>query len=160
MRTAGSLPFVHLSYFVLSHICGAPHRSTLTSKHSHTHTHTHTHTHARTHTNAHVCIICKRASPLQRLQSVHKANGRRRKIRRRAGCFFRGRGSTSEGPLISHNLAKLNTRKKWRHMACWGRITSQNSKFIAVPHSAVPSMMEVMFLISLSLCSFLVVSCC
>lgn len=69
MRTAGNLPFVDLLYFVLSRQCWC-----LRVHNTGTHTHTHT--------NTHIYIMCKRAPPLQSLQSVHKGNGRRWQIRR------------------------------------------------------------------------------
>lgn len=68
----------------------------------------------RTHT--HIYALGTRDSPLQRLRCAHKENGRRKQIRRGARYIFRGTGSTSEGPLISHNAAKLNTRWKWRRL--------------------------------------------
>lgn len=73
MRTAGNPAFVELLYFVLPRQCWCfrVHNSRA-------------HTHTNTHTLTHIDIKCKRDSPLQRLQSVHKANGRRRQIRRGA----------------------------------------------------------------------------
>lgn len=69
----------------------------------------------RPHAHTHIYALGTRDSPLQRLRCAHKENGRRKQIRRGARCIFRGTGSTSEGPLISPNAAKLNTRWKWRH---------------------------------------------
>lgn len=39
--------------------------------------------------------------------------------------FFRRRGSTSEGPLISHKQAKLYHQRKWHHLALHGDIASR-----------------------------------
>lgn len=101
MRTAESLPIVDLLYFVLSHQCWCTGACT----HRHRHTDTLTLYARELHHFKGFNLRTKKMAGGGKLVGEH-------------GCFSRRRGSTSEGPLISHNPAKLSTRTKWHHTAC------------------------------------------
>lgn len=130
MRTAESLPIVDLLYFVLLHQCwciGAC-------------------THTPTHTDTHTYIICTRAPPLQRLQSAHKENGRRRQIRRGTRVLLQkerkhiGRAFNLPQPCQIEHPDQTTSR------GLRGDITLQNIKFHPFPDIAVPGTTEVLFL--------------
>jgi len=67
------------------------------------------------------------------------------KLEGEPGCFFRGTGSISEKPLISHNPAKSNTQTTLHHTACCSLFTLQNRKCIAVTDRIVLNMTKDVF---------------
>lgn len=81
----------------------------------HPHTHTPTHPNTQTHT---LTLYARELHHFKGFNLRTKKMAGGGKLEGEHGCFFRRRGSTSEGPLISHNPAKLNTRTKRHHAAC------------------------------------------
>lgn len=106
----------------------------------------HPHTDTQTQTDTHTYIICTRAPPLQRLQSAHKENGRRRQISRGTRVLLQkerkhiGRASNLPQPCQIEHPDEMTS-----HGLC-GDITLQNIKFHPFPDITVPSTTEVLFL--------------
>lgn len=83
--------------------------------HRSTHTPTHPPTHTYPHPHAHTHTLTSYARELHHFKGFNLCTKKMAgggKLEGEYGCFFRRRGSTSEGPLISHNPARLNTQGK------------------------------------------------